>query len=154
VAVNEPDYTLEFYRDANGRQPVLDWLREELDPSKRRALGVAMLYILQQEGVGVCATEYGKPVSKGLFEFRLRHSAQEVLHNIGLLPRDEPRVKSEEEVLLRVYCHAYGSKVILLLAGYDKGEEPAKKREQKEIRLAQGRLKDFEERVARGVYES
>jgi hypothetical protein len=76
------------------------------------------------------------------------------LHNLGLLPPDEPRVKSEEDVLLRVYCHAYGSKVILLLAGYDKGEESARKREQQEIRLAQRRLKDFEERVARGTYES
>jgi len=151
--MTEPKYALEFYRDRDGRQPVRDWLRDDLDRSKARALGVAMHYILQQEGVGVCGTEYGKPISKGLFEFRLRHSAQEMLHNLGLLPPDEPRTQAEEHVLLRVYCHAYGDKVILLLAGYDKGEAPSKKREQTEIRTAEARLKDFQERMARSTYE-
>jgi len=113
-----------------------------------------MFHILQQEGVGVCATENGKPISKGLFEFRLRHSAQEMLHNLGLLPPDEPRAQAEEHVLLRVYCHAYGNKVILLLAGYDKGEAPSKQREEREIRTAEARLKDFQERTARSTYES
>jgi len=111
-----------------------------------------MFHILQQEGVGVCGTEYGKPISKGLFEFRLRHSVQEVLHNLGLLPADEPRTRAEEDVLLRVYCHAYGSKVILLVAGYDKGDAPSKRREQKEIRLAETRLKDFQNRMSAGSY--
>jgi len=152
--MTESGYALEFYRDRDGNQPVRDWLRHDLDRSKARALGVAMFHILQQEGVGVCGTEYGKPISKGLFEFRLRHSAQEVLHNLGLLPADEPRVKAEEDVLLRVYCHAHGNKVILLLAGYDKGKAPSKQREQKEIRLAETRLKDFQNRMSRGSYES
>lgn len=113
-----------------------------------------MFHILQQEGVGVCATEYGKPISKGLFEFRLRHSAQEMLHNPGLLPTDEPRVQGEEHILPRVYCHAYGAKVILLLAGYDKGEALSKQREQKEIRTAQARLTDFQDQMAESTYES
>jgi len=152
--MSDPKYTLEFYRDRDGRQPVRDWLRNDLDRSKARALGVAMFHILQQEGVGVCATENGKPISKGVFEFRLRHSAQEMLHNLGLLPPDEPRAQAEEHVLLRVYCHAYGNKVILLLAGYDKGEAPSKQREAREIRTAEARLKDFQERTARATYES
>ncbi len=130
-----------------------DWLRDDLDRSKARALAVAMFHILQQEGIGVCSTEYGKPISKGLFEFRLRHSAQEMLHNLGLLPTDEPRAQVEEKVLLRVYCHAYGNKVILLLAGYDKGEAPSKQREQREIRTAETRLKDFQDRMSRSSYE-
>ncbi len=152
--MTEHRYSLEFYRDQDGRHPVRDWLRDDLDRGKARALGVAMYHILQLEGVGVCGTEYGKPISKGLFEFRLRHSAREVLQNLGLLPASEPRVKSEERVLLRVYCHAHGSKVILLLAGYDKGDAPSKRREQKEIRLAETRLKDFQDRMSRGTYES
>jgi phage-related protein len=149
--MDEPQYALEFYRDVDGRKPVLEWLRE-LDRSKARALGVAMFYILQREGLGVCATEYGKLIGHGLFEFRLRHSAQEVLHNLGLLPADEPR--HEEDVLLRVYCHAYGEKVILLVAGYDKGEAPSRQREQKEVQLARKRLKDFRERTRQDTYES
>jgi len=111
-----------------------------------------MFHILQQEGVGVCGTEYGKSISKGLFEFRLRHSVQEVLHNLGLLPADELRTRTEEDVLLRVYCHAYGSKVILLVAGYDKGDAPSKWREQKEIRLAETPLKDFQNWMSAGSY--
>ncbi len=145
-------YELEFYRDVDGRQPVLDWL-QKLDRSKSRALGVAMFHILQQEGVGVCKTAYGKPISKGLFEFRLRHSAQEVLHNLGLLPTGATRAKRERDILLRVYCHAHGDRVILLVAGYDKGEAPSAGREQQEIRLAESRLRDFRDRVARGTYE-
>ncbi len=145
-------YELEFYRDTDGRRPVREWL-QKLDRSKARALGVALFHILQQEGVGVCKTEYGKPISKDLFEFRLRHSAQEVLHNLGLLPPEETRAKRERDILLRVYCHAHGDKVILLVAGYDKGDAPSKGREEQEIRLAESRLQDFRDRVARGTYE-
>jgi hypothetical protein len=76
-----------------------------------------------------------------------------VLHNLGLLPADEPRAKAEEDIVLRVYCHAFGSKVILLLAGYDKGKAPSEQREQREIRLAETRLKDFQDRTSRDSYE-
>jgi hypothetical protein len=44
--VTTPPYTLEFYEDEHGHEPVLDWLRG-LTPSKRRAIGVAMFEILQ-----------------------------------------------------------------------------------------------------------
>ena len=35
-------YTLEFYEDPNGRQPVRDWIKEELTPEDRRSVGAAM----------------------------------------------------------------------------------------------------------------
>jgi len=148
----ETRFSIDFYRDASGAKPVLDWLRNELEPYKSRALGVAIFHILQQEGIDVCRTEYGKNIGAGLFEFRLRHSAQEVLNNLGLLPEGEERKKSEEDVTLRVLCHAYGDKVVLLLAGYDKGNQPSKQREQKEIALAQKRLQDFLDRSRKGTY--
>jgi len=47
----------------------------------------------------------------GLFEFRLRDS----------------------ELLLRVFCHAYGDRIVLLLHGYDKGVDPSDKRQAREI---------------------
>ncbi len=53
-------FTLEFYADPNGDQPALRWLREELTPTQRRAIGVAMAEILQVEGIGVCRGAYGK----------------------------------------------------------------------------------------------
>ena len=45
------------------------------------------------------AARRSKAARRGLFEFRLR----------------------EENVLLRVFCHAHGSKIVLPLSGYDKG---------------------------------
>jgi hypothetical protein len=42
------EYEIEFYEDEHGDAPVLRWLREELSPRKRRALGTAMNNVLQQ----------------------------------------------------------------------------------------------------------
>jgi putative component of toxin-antitoxin plasmid stabilization module len=83
--------------------------------------------ILQEQGIGVCGTAFGRQLGGGLFEFRLR----------------------EGNLLLRAFCHAYGDKVILLLAGYDKSEDPSAKRQQKEIELARRRLTDWQQRQRR-----
>ncbi len=40
-------YTLEFYADAAGGRPILRWLPEELTPTQRRAIGVALREILE-----------------------------------------------------------------------------------------------------------
>jgi phage-related protein len=137
------NYTLEFYEDERGDQPVLRWLREELTPTQRRAIGVAMAEILQAEGVGVCRTAYGKQLGGGLFEFRLRHDAAEILRSVGKSARLEA---SSERILLRVFCHAYGDRIVLLLGGYDKGADPSAKRQQQEIATAWKRLADFKRR--------
>ena len=70
-------YELEFYEDENGDEPVRRWLREDLAPAKRKAVGRAMNAILQTLGVGVCGTEFGKQLGGGLFEFRLRRDLRE-----------------------------------------------------------------------------
>ena len=131
---------LGFYEDENGDVPVLRWLREELTPAKRRALGHAMNEVLQLLGVGVCATEFGKQLGEGLFEFRLRRDLQEIA----------PVGKKESgKLLLRVFCHAHGNRVILLVGGYDKGEHPSPRRQGTEIALARARLKDWQIRLGR-----
>ena len=101
-------YKIEFYEDEHGDKPVLRWIRERLTSTQRYELGEAMREQLQEKGVGVCATDYGRQLGKGLFEFRLRRSVEEV----------------GERILLRVFCHAHGNKVVLLLGGYDKGDTP------------------------------
>lgn len=136
-------FTLEFYADAEGDQPVLRWLREELTPTQRRAIGVALREILEAEGIGVCRGAYGKQLGEGLFEFRLRHDAGEILRSLGKPARDEPH---SERILLRVFCHAHGNRLILLLGGYDKGADPSKRRQQREIAEARRRLADFRRR--------
>jgi len=111
-------YRIEFYEDESGRKPVLGWIRDDLDVRERRVLGTAMREILQQQGVGVCGTPFGRQLGGGLFEFRLR----------------------ESELLLRVFCHAYGERIVLLVRGYDKGADPSAKRQTREIAEARRRL--------------
>jgi phage-related protein len=139
-----PRFTIEFYEDEHGESPVLRWLREQLTPTQRRAIGVAMSEILQEEGVGVCRSGYGKQLGEGLFEFRLRHDAAEILRSVGKTARPE---QGGERILLRVFCHAHGDRIVLLLGGYDKGADASPKRQQREIADARKRLKDFRQRL-------
>lgn len=101
-------HELEFYEDERGEQPVRRWLKEELSPRKRRALGAAMNRVLQVHGVGVCGTEHGKQLGGGLFEFRLRGRDLAMV-----VPASGPSDAAEAKMLLRVFCHAYGNRIIL-----------------------------------------
>jgi phage-related protein len=134
-------YRIDFYADEHGDQPVLRWLREELTSTQRRAIGVAMRELLEELGVDVCDTEFGRQLGGGLFEFRLRQDAEEVLRRVGKEPR-HPEPKGER-VFLRVFC---GERVVLLLGGYDKGRDPSPRRQQREIEIARKRLADFRRR--------
>ena len=115
-------FTLEFYEDAHSDQPVLRWLREELTPTQRRTIGVALREILGVEGISVCRGAFGKQLGEGLFEFRLRHDAGEILRSLGKPARDEPQ---RERILLRVFCHAHGDRIILLPAAMTKARTRA-----------------------------
>lgn len=44
------------------------------------------------------------------------------------------------EIQYRLFCHAHGDRLILLLGAYDKGEDVSKKRQQDEIATAKSRL--------------
>jgi hypothetical protein len=87
--VTRPPYTLEFYEDEHGHEPVVDWLRR-LTPGKRRAIGAAMFEILQYEGPPVVGTNFGKGLGAGIFEFRLDQDAAQVLAPNGKSARPEP----------------------------------------------------------------
>lgn len=56
------------------------------------------------------------------------------------------KVKRVEQISLGVFCHAYGDHRILLLHGYDKGEDPKGRRQQREIEAARGRLRQWRSR--------
>jgi phage-related protein len=142
---DDPPFTLDFYVEPDtGRAPVHEWITRDLSPFQRRSLGVAMSEILQRHGIQVCGSEYGKQLGQGLFEFRLRHGADEIA---AMFTTRKPDARDREAILLRVYCHAYGDKIVLLLAGYDKLSSPSKKRENAEITLARRRLADFKART-------
>ena len=117
---------IEFCEDDSGGKPCLEWVRG-LDVRKRRVLGTALREILRQQGIGVCGSPFGRQPGGGLFEFRLR----------------------EGNVLLRVFCHARGSGIVLLPSGYDKGEDPGGRRQRREIAEARRRLAAWRQRQGR-----
>ena len=143
--MTKPPYTLEFYEDpTTGAEPVRQWMREELTPYQRRALGVALFEVLQRYGVDVCVGEYGKALGGGLFEFRLRHDADEI---IAIHTKGTPIGESDVgKILLRIFCHAHGDRLVLLLGAYDKAAGPGDRRQTREIKVARKRLSEYRAR--------
>ena len=125
-------FTIEFYESPRGDKPVLRWIKERLPVRQRRALGYALYRLLERYGAGVCETEFGRQLGGGLFEFRLRLHAR----------------ADGETALLRVFCHATGDRVILLLGAYDKGRNPTRRRQDREIEAARRRLTEYLSRPA------
>jgi hypothetical protein len=145
----QPEWELSFYGE-HGREPVLDFLRG-LEEYKEQALAAALENILRYEGTAVCRSAWGKwvPNAKGIFEFRVRQDAATILRLRGLPVPPELPGERHSDVLLRVFCHAHGRKIVLLLAGYDKGEDASPKRQNAEIKLAAKRLKHWRENEKR-----
>ena len=128
--MNPEHFHLEFYEDDNGTMPVLTWLNrlESDDMAKHDAIVYGQQVILAREGAGVCGTEFGRTLGKGLYEFRLRHT------------RDELQIKAESQqagsgpsvqpvkVLIRVFFAVYGDRIVLLLGGYDKAVDDSRHR--------------------------
>lgn len=138
-------FMIEFFEDDRGRSPVEKWMDGDLSDLELAALLSAFEHVLSHHGLNVCGSEWGKQLGEGLFEFRVRHTAEEIDAMFG----GEPPRKGRDRILLRVFCHAYGDKVVLLLNGYDKGKDPSGRRQQREIRLARKRLEEFRQRQAR-----
>jgi len=143
-----PKYKLDWYLTADGDAPVHRWLTEELSEEACELIGAAMLEILQEEGPNVCGTRFGRQLGGGVFEFRLDGDPQAWIDQ-GRAKRGKlPRRRSAKGwgIQYRVFCHAHGDRIILLLGAYDKGEDVSSKRQQQEIALAKKRLRDWTER--------
>jgi putative component of toxin-antitoxin plasmid stabilization module len=137
-------WSIEFFEDDEGRQPAREWLTA-LERDKRAAVIAAIEVLLERWGLDICSTEHGRQLGHGLFELRVRH--------------DEPTLRGREadrsggrrrrDILLRVFCHAYGDRVVLLLGGYDKGVAPSSRQQQREIERARKALRTFKLRQKR-----
>jgi hypothetical protein len=138
-------WEVEFYGDDAGRYPAREFL-DGLDPVKRAAMIAAVEVILVARGLDVCATEYGRHLGEGLFEFRVRHDEHTTRAKAGEVSADRG---ARSEVLLRLFCHAYGERIVLLLGGYDKGADPSGRRQSREIETARKRLRSFKLRLRR-----
>jgi len=135
-------FTLEFYRTPGGDEPVRRWMEKALSSDQLRALDAALTLILAVHGVGVCGTPYGRQLGRGLFEFRLDEDEAAVSRKWSAGPSPPGRVIGTR-ILLRVFCHATGERTVLLLGGYDKGRDPSRRRQQREIARARARLGEF-----------
>lgn len=130
----QPRYKIEFYEDEDGRKPCRDWIKHDLSGFKRRALGAAMLEVLQQQGLNVVSEKsWGRQLREGLTEFRVDRKRKDVKGN-------------QVKLVLRVFFHAYGERKLLLLHGYDKGRSPSARRQQREIEIARARFRDWKQR--------
>jgi hypothetical protein len=138
-------YKLEFFAEDDGTKPVLAWIKNDLTAAQRRAVGTAMRRVLQVNGVGVCSSSWGRQLGDGLFEFRVRLTGRQMLNEGWVRPGS---IDASEQILLRVFCHAYGNRLILLMGGYDKGSTPAKSRQRIEITVARTRLRRHQARRA------
>lgn len=119
----------------------------DLSDFKFIALDAAIERLLVVRGIDLVRTEWLKALGEGLHEFRVRHDAEEIARMFG----GDPPVASSprEKVLLRVFVHFYGEKVILLLGGYDKGRDSKERRQQQEIAQARRLLAQFKDRQRR-----
>ena len=136
-------WTPEPFEADDGSVPYEKFI-DGLTDFKFVALDTAIVRVLSERGIDLARTEWLKPLGEGLHEFRVRHDADEIAQMFG---GDAPDSGSHREpVLLRVFVHFYGTKVVLLLGGYDKGEDSKPRRQQREIAQARKLLGQFKER--------
>ena len=83
------------------------------------------------------------PGSSGLYEFRLRWSAEEVRRKVDGVSADG--TARPEKILLRVFFCTSSGKIILLLSGYDKAKDPGQRRQGREITQARKLLATHQE---------
>lgn len=76
-----------------GDQPVRRWIDHDLSAAQRRAVMAALKYLLAAEGIGICASEYGRHLGRGLFELRIRHDEQTIIKKAepAMLAQTPPR---------------------------------------------------------------
>jgi len=137
-----PPYQIEFYEDEAGNEPALVFMRS-LPGVKKRAIGVAINEVLQYLGPDVAEGNFGRNLGGGLYEFRLDQDAEQILRRSGKEPRPE---RDAGKILLRLFFHPHGDKLLLLLSGYDKGERPSRSSQQEQIHEAKAMLNRWKER--------
>jgi hypothetical protein len=133
-------FEIEIFRDSNGKQPFLTWADRKLSDSQFAALDAAIDHVLAEQGIQLLGTAWMKSLGKNLFEFRIRHTASQIITETS------PNTKSNNErnkVLLRVFVSFPFQSQILVLHGYDKGSDDSRSRQHKEIALARSRLKEW-----------
>lgn len=139
-------WTPEPFEADDGSVPF-EAFASELSDFKFAALDAAVRNVLAERGLELAATEWLKALGQGLHEFRIRHSEEEIERMFGT--GSSAHSGGGQRLVLRVFVHFYGDKVVLLLGGYDKGKSPHRRRQQREIEEARRLLRQFKERRRR-----
>jgi hypothetical protein len=130
-------WTTEFYEDDAGRRPVEMWMGS-LAEAEFMALRAGIVRFLEVHGIGLASTPWLKALGDGLHEFRVRHDASTIEGLAGHEPADG--LPTQKKILLRLFVHFHGNKVVLLVHGYDKGSNDSPRQQGKEIQEARKRL--------------
>lgn len=144
VAAVDGTWAVEVFETDDGSMPFERFARS-LSDFKFAALDMAIKHVLADRGLDLAGTNWLRPLGKGLHEFRVRHDADDMARMFDLASGHAGT--KGEEVLLRVFVHFYGEKIILLLGGFDKSREA--KRQQREIDAARSLLVQFREQRRR-----
>lgn len=140
--------TPEPFEADDGFVPFEHFLKRDCTAFKAEAMLKAIEHVLAVRGMALVGTEWLKNLGRGLYEFRVRHTADEIGQMFGPeAPVD--RSGAPEAVMLRLFVHFYGDRVVLLLGGYDKGGDPSERRQQREIAEARKFLAEFKEQQRR-----
>lgn len=126
-------WTVEMYTDSRGHCPVERWL-DSLSVGKFVAIDAAIRHLLERQGLDLAGSSWLKPLKQGLYEFRVRSTAAEIVRMYGDAGHVPP--EDSESILLRLFVAFQGNRVVLLLDGYGKGADPSPKRQQREIAAA------------------
>lgn len=120
---------------------------DKLEDYKFAALDAAIEHVLCARGLDLVATEWLKAIGEGLHEFRVRHSESEIRQMWQ--QSSASTHKPPGKILLRVFVHFHGDRVILLVSGYDKGKDPSGPHQAKEIKKARKALTAWKEQQKR-----
>lgn len=119
---------------------------------KFAAIDAAIHHLLERQGLDLAGSSWLTPLKQGLYEFRVRSTAAEIVRMYG--DAGHMRPEDAESILLRVFVAFHGNRVVLLLDGYDKGADPSPKRQQREIAVARKLLTDWKAQQAQQAREA
>ena len=139
------EWTLQVHDRADGSIPY-QIFASSLDEYTRATLDISVRGILAKQGHNVASTpKIGRNLRRGLYEFKIGKPLATICNELDIpVP---PQFSGKKEILLRVFFAVEGSKIVLLLGGYDKKKDDTDKRQQKEIEVARALLAEHKERV-------
>jgi hypothetical protein len=126
---DEPHWRVEIASTSAG-DAMARWL-DSLDEARYLAVRSAVMNQLEPHGMNLARTHWLRPLGGGLYELRIRHDRIEVA----------PGRWKRARILLRVFVAFGPGRTCTLLSGYDKGEDPSPRRQQKEIARARRLLR-------------